>query len=62
MIVLHEIYMAAGQFGKLALAETFKKESTVIAEYFGCDDQQVGDGSMYDFYYGKPFSLSTRIR
>ena len=33
MVVLHEIYIAASQFGEFAPVEAFKKETAVIAEY-----------------------------
>ena len=55
VVVLHEIDIAAGQLGKPAPVETFKKESSVIAEYFGFDDQQVGDGGMDQLHPACPY-------
>ena len=62
MVVLHEIDIESRQLGKPFPVETFKKESPIVAEYLGFDDQQVGDGGMDQSHSGMPLSLSTRIR
>ena len=49
MVVLNEINIAACQFGEFAPVEAFEEEAAVVAEYFGLDNQQAGDGGFNCF-------------
>jgi hypothetical protein len=50
VVVLHKIHVTLDQLGELAAVETFKKEAALVAEHFGFDDEDVGDGGGYHIH------------
>jgi hypothetical protein len=47
---LHKIHVTPDQLGELAVVEAFKKEAALVAEHFGFDDKDVGNGSGYHIH------------
>ena len=50
VVVLHEVGLEAGHFGKGAGIEAFHEEAARIAEHPGLEDQQLGNGCTNDLH------------
>jgi hypothetical protein len=50
VIVLHKIHVTPDEISELATIETLKKEAPLVAEHFGFDDQDVGNGGGYHIH------------
>ena len=62
MVVLHEVEVQAGGLVEGFLVEAFKEKTACVAEHFGFDDEDVGDGGggyLHGFGFG---SHGSRVR
>jgi hypothetical protein len=50
VIVLHEIDFSADGSIKLRLVEAFKEKASIIAEYFGFEQNDIGDNEWRKFH------------